>query len=418
MSDGPLRRPITRRSALRAGKLAALAGGLAACTSSSTQSRATSPSARAIASSYPLPSVGPTRTVAAPTATHDVRTFGAVGDGIADDTDAIVHALAALKPGEALQFPAGKVFCHAQVLTVRTAEVQLLGPGTLRATAEQTSALQVQAANVTIDGLTLAIGSTTKRWSSPDQHKLVLGAYSGAVIRNVTITGSAAAGVFGLGASNFLVQSVQVSNTRADGIHLTDGCTNGFVVAPMITSSGDDGVAVVSYATDRAICRAITVISPRVHTTTGGRGVSVVGGQQIVYADVQVSNSNAAAVYIACEGGDSVTMPVTDVRVTGGALIGSNTNPNIDHGAVLVYSGRPSGGVSDVVITGLRVTGTRLTASRQVGVVANPGAQVSAVSFVDLDLTALPKPYQGDAPAGSVTLRKVTADGATVPSPG
>jgi hypothetical protein len=348
----------------------------------------------------------------------DVTKFGAVGDGQTDDAAAITRALAALQPGQALKFPAGKVFCHASVLVVNTPRVQLLGPGTLRATAESQSALQVNADGVVIDGLTLAIASTTQRWSTPQQHKLFLGTHDGIIVRDVMITGSAAAGLFCFGSSNFVLAGVHVSDTRADGIHMTYGSHSATVLSPVIARSGDDGVAVVSYLQDGAFCHDITVTAPTVQTTTGGRGLSVVGGQNVTYTDIAVSGSNAASVYISCEGAPSNTYPTSAVRVNGGTITDANTNASIDHGAVLVYSGRSGGSVSDVVISGLQITDTRTTASRQIGVIADSSSDaVSEITFSDLRLDATPTPYQGNAPAGSYVLTGVTAAGSAVSAP-
>lgn len=355
---------------------------------------------------------------AKPSRIVDVMSFGAVGDGRANDTKAIRRAIATLQPGEALRFPAGKVFCHDDVLSVTTADVQLLGPGTLRATAEQSSALKIEAAGVTVDGLTLTIRNTTQRWSAPDQHKMYLGPNPGIVVRDVVIDGSAAAGLFCNGTSKFVLQRVQVNDTRADGIHMTNGSRNGVVDAPVITRSGDDAVAVVSYLQDGTPCRNIAVHSPRVRRTTGGRGLSVAGGQHITYRDIDLADSAAAGVYLACESGDFVTASTRDVRVLGGHITGANTDSSIDHGAVLVYSGRPGGAVTDVVVSGLTVTNTRSTASRQIGVVTDgTGDSVADVSFQDIRLAGSPPPYQGDAPRGSYSLSDVTAAGKTVEVP-
>lgn len=347
--------------------------------------------------------------------TPDLTSFGAVGDGRADDTAALQRALDSLKPHEALVLPAGKVFCHSDVLSITTANVQLLGPGELRATREARSAVKVQAAGVTVDGVRFSIERTTQRWSTPDQHKLFIDAFDTIVVRDVEITGSAAAGLFALGATNFRFERVTISDTRADGIHMTYGASNGTVDSPVIHRSGDDGVAVVSYLQDGRDCHDIEVTSPKVESTTGGRGISVVGGHDITYRDVTIDGSNAASIYIACEGNPSNTSVTQRVTVAGGTITDANTNPDIDHGAVLVYSGRAGGMVEDIVISGLTVTGTRSGASRQVGVVAD-GADdgVSKVQFSKLTLATGPEPYQGNAPLAAVTLEDVTADGRAV----
>lgn len=347
----------------------------------------------------------------------DVSSFGARGDGRSDDTDAVLRVFGAAREGDTVRFAAGKVFVHSRVLKLETPGVRLTGGGTLRATAEQASALQIEAPRVTVDRLTLSIASTTRRWSAPDQHKLFLGNHEGIVVRDVSIKGSAAAGVFCAGSTGFLLQRVEVSDTRADGIHMTLGSRNGRVEAPRINRSGDDGVAVVSYLQDKQPCQDITVTGPRIRTTTGGRGLSVVGGHDVSYSDIDVDGSSAAGVYLACEGGDFVTHPTTHVQVARGVITHANTNAAIDHGAVLVYSGRSGGQVADVTVADLTIRETRAGASRQIGAVVNQSGAVSNIRFQALRLSAAPRPYQGNAPLAAVSFERVRADGAPVSGP-
>ncbi len=353
-----------------------------------------------------------TTTDATPARAVDVTTFGAVGDGRTDDTVAVQRALDSLPEKGILSFPAGRVFLHAGVLSINTADVRLVGTAELRATDEEHSAVKVEAPGVTVEGLTFGIERSTRRWSTPDQHKLFIGQVSGVTVRDVRITGSAAAGLFALGASNFHFESVAVFDTRADGIHMTYGAHTGTVDHPVVTRSGDDGVAVVSYLEDGATCHDIEIISPTIRSTTGGRGVSVVGGHDITYREISVDRSSAAAVYLACEGDPSNTYETEHIRVINGKVTGANTDTAIDHGAVLVYSGRDGGTVSDIHITGLSVSGTRSDASRQIGVVRNDQSDdVTEVTFSDLRLSANPNPYQGNAPVSAVDLERVTAAG-------
>ena len=60
--------------------------------------------------------------------------------------------------------------------------------------------------------------------------KLRLADHTGIVVRNVVIDGSSAAGVYvGSGVSNFLLENLQVRDTRADGIHITGTAHDGVV---------------------------------------------------------------------------------------------------------------------------------------------------------------------------------------------
>ena len=119
-------------------------------------------------------------------------------------------------------------------------------------------------------------------------------------IRDVTITGSAAAGLFALGSSDFVFERTHVSDTRADGIHLTYGASGKFD-HPVVERSGDDGVAVVSYLQDGILARRGDRLAHRLRDDLGPRDQRR-GGSDIAYHDIRVERSSAAAVYLACEG--------------------------------------------------------------------------------------------------------------------
>lgn len=299
--------------------------------------------------------------------------FGAVGDGRADDTAALQAALDSLDTGDTLVLPAGRVFRHSDVLVVGRAGSRVEGPGALLASREDRSSLQVQADDVQISSLVLRMTGTTRRWSGLEQHRLVLGPVEGAVVSGVRVEGAAGAGVYVGGATGFRISDVTVSGTRADGVHMTSGASRGLVERPVVTGAGDDGVAVVSYQGDSAPSRDITVLSPRVSGNSHGRGVSVVGGEDITYRDVRVRDSSAAAVYVATEGAPFFTRSTRRVRVLGVQSDGANRTPSVDHGAVLLYAGAQGSVVEDVLVSDARIVGTRPGAARQVGLLADGG---------------------------------------------
>jgi len=313
-----------------------------------------------------------------------VEEFGAVGDGTTDDTEAVQAALDAADPGQGVLFAEGATYAVDDVLTVTTEGVVLTGGGTLLATDEQLSSLTISADDVVVQDLTLAVEETSQRWDAYEQQRLRLDEHSGIVVRDVRVTGSAAAGIYVGGTTDFVLDAVEVSNTRADGIHMTQGASDGRVLSPLVRDVGDDGVAVVSYAPDGDPCARIEVVSPVVEGSDA-RGVSVVGGEDVTFTDIQVSDTAAAGVYIAAEGSYD-TAGVSGVRVEGGTVTGANTDSDTDHGAVLVFNGTEGRTIEDVEISGLELRDTREDASRWVGLLGGSGGAITDVQLTGLAL--------------------------------
>lgn len=359
-------------------------------------------------SASPGPPPAPVSTAAPPTSAGPGLTpesFGAVGDGSTDDTAALQRAFDALTPGQTLEIAAGKVYRHSDVLTVRRPDVRISGGGTLLATNEDRSEVLLDADDVVVDGPTFKMQATSRRGETFEQMKLRLADHSGIVVRDVTIDGSSAAGVYvGSGVSDFLLENLQVHDTRADGIHITGTAHDGTVRRPVVDRAGDDGVAVVSYREDGEPVRRVVVDSPTVRDNTNGRGVSVVGGEDITYNDVHVTGSSSAAVYIASEGSPYYTFAPKRVKVVGATLENSNTAASVDHGAFLVYSGNPGFAPEDISASDVTIRGTRAGASSQVGVRADASCTVGQVRLDAFTIEGGGKAFSANVPASSYTL--------------
>lgn len=339
----------------------------------------------------PSPSPEPTSGQAeVPTSGTSVLTFGAVGDGVHDDTAALQRAFSSTPASGTVLVPAGRTFRYTKVLKVTTPGLRVTGGGTLLATDEERSSLQLDADDVVLDDVDVTLRVASRRWGTFDQMLLAVIDHDGVVVRDVHVSGSAAAGVYLWGAGDFLLDHVSVSDSRADGIHVTGPSHDGRVLSPVVTRSGDDGVAVVSYLADGRPVARVRVEHPVVRTTTWGRGLSVVGGTDITWSDIAVDRSSAAAVYIAAEGDPWFSFPPVRVAVRGGTITGANTSTAVDHGAVLVYDGRAGTLLDDVTVSGLAISGTRPGASRQVGLLLVNGARARDVDLADLAITGGP----------------------------
>jgi hypothetical protein len=342
---------------------------------------------------------------------------GAVGDGRTDDTRALQRALDGLHPGDTLVLPEGRSFVHSDVLRVRVPGVRLTGGGSLVAVEEARSSVVVEADDVVVDGITLAMRGTSRRWDAYEQMKLRVAGHTGVVVRRVTIEGAAAAGVYvGPGAAEFLVEDVRVQDTRADGVHVTGGSHDGVVRGVVAAGTGDDGVAVVSYLADGTPVRRVHVQDVTVRDNTWGRGISVVGGEQVTIEDALVERTSAAGLYIASEGAPYDTYAPREVVVRRVRIEGGNQDPSVGHGAVLVYAGRPDQPPSDVLVSGLVVEATREDAPWEVGVVAEPGARIRELALVDVGVTSAGTAFAAaGVPADCCTRTGWTVNGIAIP---
>lgn len=340
--------------------------------------------------------------------------FGADGTDTADDTVALQAALDALGDGDTLVLPAGRTYRHSGVLRIRNDGSGVHGPGHLFATAERTSAVYVDGDRVTLGGGLVLSVEPTKRWSEHwNQAKLVLFRSDGAVLDNILVDGSAAAGVHAETATNFTITDVAVRDTMADGIHMTGGSIGGTVVRSRVCDPHDDGVAVVSYG-GQPLSGSITVEAPMVRDQHGGRGLSVVGGQNVEYRDINVIRSDGAAVYIAAEG-EWATQGVAGVRVLGGTVTEANTDPvDTAHGAVIVYASAAGQRIENVEVSDLEIVDTHPQAPWVVGLNGN-GAAMADIRMDRLDISGTRPTRVLRSLAGLPVISGWTLDGAPYP---
>lgn len=159
------------------------------------------------------------------------------------------------------------------------------------------------------------------------------------VIDNVTIDTSMGAGIYvGQASSHGTISNSRISNTLADSIHLTDKSSHILVQGNRIEGSGDDGVAVVSYADNGGPVRHVTAVGNTIANSKGGRSMSVVGGENVLYEHNRMSNSgNGACLYLAQETGWK-TLGVRNVVARYNTMVNCG-GPVLDHSAVMVFSG-------------------------------------------------------------------------------
>jgi hypothetical protein len=342
-----------------------------------------------------------------------VLDFGAKGDGVTDDNVAIQRALGSMKPGQTLVFPAGRTFAHSSNLNVLVPGTRLTGGGTLLATDEQNSKFQIRRVNnTTIDNLSFKVERATRRWTEYEKMGLVLLETIGSRISDVTIDGTGSAGLYVGRSSNFHLNRVVVTNTKADSIHITEGSHDGVVNDAVVANSGDDGISIVSYRDGNPAVTNIAINNPRLIGQVWGRAFAVVGGTNIAWRNIYAENSSSAGVYIAAER-EWNTLNSRNILIDGGAIVGANQTASVDHGAVMIYNS--AGGVnSDITVRDLNIVRTRASAARQVAIIDNGGSH-RRVNLRNVTITGGPTAFWTNGPASAFNLTGWSLNGTSLP---
>lgn len=264
---------------------------------------------------------------------------------------------------------AASTACIVGLLAVLNHGSGVSGQGTLVSTDQSLCAFEVYGADdVTIRDVNLRNPNTTRQVTRY-ACALLMWNCKRLLISQVSVDGAGAAGIYTSLLTGFILDNLTVQNTRADGIHLTNASVGGLVFNPVTRYVGDDGVAVVSYTFDTAICKDIKVYSPRCMGEIAGRGVSVVGGEDIAYYDAYVERASGAGIYVAAEPTASLTtLGCKDIRFIGGRLVNCNTASAVDHGSIMLYNGQGGAGylLENVSVEGVNIVDSRRTASGNV----------------------------------------------------
>lgn len=305
----------------------------------------------------------------------NITTLGVSAAG-GDQQTAIQTALNNAASGAILFFPAG-TYNHSGVITVTkpvtlysTAGAKLVGTDPLN------MSLKITGSNVRIEGLTFeGVGDTRQSSDHECAGIAVVEGASNVVIKGCVVRQSSAAGIFIEDATNYYIVGNRVIDSLSDAIHQTGTSSNGYVLSNIVTGTGDDRIAVVSY--DGQDCNNILISG---NTVSGGfaRGISVVGGRSVTIQGNTVTGSAAAGIYLASEPSYN-TEDVSTVMVRDNTLIGCNTDAAINHGAVFLWGGRTGKPVADVTIYNNTISDTVIGAAHFV----IQGSNVTNTNFLN-----------------------------------
>ena len=240
----------------------------------------------AFASNLPRIAVGnsfvPTPTRTPPIVS--VESFGAEGDGVRDDTQAILNAMNSMANGGTLVFPAG-TYKYSSTLKLTKPNVKLWGYGaTLKPTNVNSHAIQLRANNTHMYGFKKESPSWRRGDCQPHGVHCygivaLLGSSNHEIIDNEV---RYATGIFAINSTNVLIGRNTVYRTYADAIHVTGMSRDVKIFQNTVRENGDDMIAVVSYGDINGYqVKNVRIEDNDVAGNYWGRGITVVGGEDI-----------------------------------------------------------------------------------------------------------------------------------------
>jgi polygalacturonase len=306
-----------------------------------------------------------------------ITDFGAKGDGVTDSRAAIQKAFDHAKAkGLDVFIPEG-TFIHSGTLTADGIRVFGAGDNSiLKASTYGQEALYLKGTGVALSDLHL-IGVGGKRLQADPSQKVVVQGAQDFTIERVHIEKTSTGGIkVNTSAGGYIADNL-IENTHADSIHMTNASHDILVERNRVLYSGDDGIAVVSYGgATGSPNHSITIRDNEVMYNTWGRGISVLGGRDVLieHNNVVGGTNDRAGIYIAAESQYN-TQSVHNVRVTGNTITDAG-GMSTGHGAITLYNSQNGA----FVVNGVTVTGNDIVNPRKAGIaIIGSGTQQLAI---------------------------------------
>ena len=158
------------------------------------------------------------------------------------------------------------------------------------------------------------------------------------VIDDVTIDGGNGPGIITYGGNYGRITSNRVMNAKSNSIHMSGGAHHIYIAGDIVRNSGDDMIAVVTYAYHPVNTNQILIANNDVDYQPWGRGVTIVSGENVTIRNNKVKRSSDAGIYIAAKS-SWATRGIKNVLVEKNTLDRTpNADPEHGQSSILVYS--------------------------------------------------------------------------------
>lgn len=275
--------------------------------------------------------------------------FGAIPNDGKDDYAAITKTITeAKKQGKEVYVPTGN-FTLSQILKVDSVAIhgESQDSSILTSTDPNNGSIDLSGTSPALRQLTHTYQTTVERGNGANEkNSITVHGATNFTIDHVTVDKSSAAGMLIRGQANQgTITNNIVQDTGADGIHTTDGSYNITIANNKVNRTLDDMIAVVSYGDDKDSSgkllptHDVKILNNQVNGSTEARGISVVGGHDVLIEGNSIQNTYMAGILVATEAGDYNTQDVNQVTVNNNTLNSTATNLGGGHPSLLVTTG-------------------------------------------------------------------------------
>lgn len=274
--------------------------------------------------------------------------FGAIANDGKDDYDAITKTITeAKKQGKAVYVPAGN-FSLSQILKVDSVAIDGESQDTaiLTSTDPYNGSIDLSGTSPALRQLTHTYQTTSTRDGKNEKNNITVRGATKFTIDHVTVNKSSTAGIFVMGQANQgTITNNIVQDTGADGIHTTDGSYNITIENNQVNRTLDDMIAVVSYGKDvnssgtLLPVHDVKILNNQVNGSTTARGISVVGGHDVLIQGNSIQNTPVAGILVATEAGEYNTQAVDQITVNNNTLNYTASDISRGHFSIFVTTG-------------------------------------------------------------------------------
>jgi hypothetical protein len=255
--------------------------------------------------------------------TVSVLDFGAVGDGVADDTAAIQAAISA-SANKQLTMPSGTYLINGATGLQISNPIHWLFEANAKLLFNNNNATYIQTAanNVTIENIWIDGGSTS--WTRTSNAAIRV-KDNGATTSNIKIIRPFIENVAGAGIlvgwtntiKNVTLECPVVQYTKADGVSIAYDVENVTITNPKCYYTGDDSISIVSYSSAANAIKKV-LVTDALSSNSSERGFTILGGEDIKISGKVVSSAKQGVLVLQDAGTYNTTSPTrvhVDVQV-------------------------------------------------------------------------------------------------------